>query len=172
MSIYSYHHSGNYHDDGYLNYAAWTGFLWALISQMGFGVMEWFYFHEDWSYLTGVGVEMFTWGMELVYGTIFIMWSLAFINDINWGRYYFRTVQWLVPASWAVAIAANVCILLGAIGSEDDPIILLYPFGYDLIFVGLGAIIYFGLGQGNVNYYRWDEQTWWNNEDDDWFIIF
>ena len=166
-----YYDEGNYQDSGYLGYAAWTGFIWAVISQMGYGVMEWFYYSEDWSYLTGVGIEMFTWGMEIIYVTIFVMWAAAFSNDADWARFYFRTVQWLVPASWAVAIVANICILVGTI-QEDDAVILLYPLGYDIVFAGLGAIVYFGLGQGNVNYYRWDETTWWNNADDDWFFLF
>ena len=166
-----YYDEGNYQDSGYLGYATWTGFIWAIISQMGYGVMEWFYYSEDWSYLTGVGIEMFTWGMEIIYVTIFVMWAAAFSNDADWARFYFRTVQWLVPASWAVAIVANICILVGTI-QEDDAVILLYPLGYDIVFAGLGAIIYFGLGQGNVNYYRWDETTWWNNADDDWFFLF
>ena len=166
-----YYDTGNYQNSDYLGYAAWTGFIWAIISQMGYGTMEWFYYHEDWSYLTGVGVEMFTWGMEIIYVTVFIMWAAAFSNDARWGEYYFRTVQWLAPASWAVALVASLCIIFGVIG-EDDPIILLYPIVYDAIFVGLGALIYFGLGQGNVDYYRWKQQAWWNQEDDDWWIIF
>ena len=167
-----YYDEGNYQNSDYLGYAAWTGFIWAILSQMGYAVMEWFYFHEDWSYLTGVGVEMFSWGMEIIYVTIFIMWGTAFSNDARWGEYYFRTVQWLAPASWAVATVATICMFFGALGSEDDAIILLYPIAYDAIFVGLGALVYFGLGQGNVDYYRWNQQSWWNNEKDDWFIIF
>ena len=165
-----YYDEGTYHDGGYLGYAAWTGFIWAIISQMGYGVMEWFYYSEDWSYLTGVGVEMFTWGMEIVYVTIFAFWAAAFSNEKDWSKTYFRVVQWLVPASWAVAVVASVCIIVGTI-QEDDPVILLYPLGYDIVFAGLGSIIYFGLGEGNMMYYRWDETSWWNHADDDWFWL-
>ena len=38
-----YYDGGNYQNGDYLGYAAWTGFIWAVLSQMGYGTMEWFY---------------------------------------------------------------------------------------------------------------------------------
>ena len=114
---------------------------------------------------------MLSWGMEVTYGTILVMWVLAFTHWIDWARYYFRTIQFIVPASWAVVLAANLCFIAGTI-MKEDPTIMWYPGIFDIFFVGIGAIIYFALGEGNMYYYRWDEMYWWRYESDDWFIIF
>merc|ERR1712048_689360 len=132
----------------------------------GFGAREWFYESDQWYYANTLGVDMLTWGMEMIFITILIMWAIAFNHDADWAKYYFRTVQWLVPASWAVALVANLAFFIAAI-QGDDPIMLLYPFIYDLFFFAIGSIIYWGLGDGNVNFYRWNEMSWWR-QDGDW----
>ena len=166
-----YYDVGDYHDSNYTASAVWTGIIWACLSQMGYGAMEWLYSPEEWTYATGVAVEMLTWGMELIFGGLFTMWALAFINNANWAKYYFRSIQWLVPGAWAVAFVANVCFLVGTF-QDDDPIMLFYPLVYDILFIGFGAIVYFWLGEGNMNYYRWDEASWWKYNTTEWFIIF
>ena len=166
-----YYHVGDYKDNDYWGYAAITGFLWACLSQLGLGPMYWFYDQSNWGLAIDIGAHMLSWGMEVIFGLIFIWWGLAFTHYVDYGRIYFRVIQFLVPASWAVVLAANLCFIAGTI-MKEDPVIITYPIIFDVFFFGIGAIIYFVLGEGNMHYYRWDEMNWWRYDSDDWFIIF
>ena len=152
-----YYTESQYQNDDYVGYAAWTGFIWAVISQMGYAGMEVFWTKDlELHRMTNIGIMMLTYGIEVIYGIIFLFWTLAFINNYNWGRFYFRTIQWLVPTSWFVSIMANLFIFFGIGQKSTDGWVWLYPFSHDLIFLALGATVYYGLGSGNVEYYRWD----------------
>ena len=157
-----------------MGYAALTGFLWGFLSQIGLGTMylKWYRDNKiNWGLAIDIGMHILAWGMEVTYVAILTMWGLAFSHSVDYGRYYFRTIQLVVPASWAVVLTGNLCLIAGAIMGED-PLILIYPAVFDFFFIGIGAIIYYALGEGNMHYYRWNEMTWWRLESDDWFIIF
>ena len=63
--------------------AAWAGVLWIFLSQLGYGIFETeTRVHGRYEeYMTGVGFSLMTWVNEIVFGTIFILFTLAYIHE-------------------------------------------------------------------------------------------
>ena len=145
-----------------------------MLSQLGYGITETenriqMNYNE---FMTGVGFSLMTWVNELVFGTIFILYTIAYIHEQKYQHAYFRTIQALVPATWANCLVANIMFVIG-IFWDENPIYIIYPIVYDVFFFMFGAIIYYVLGPKMALYYRWNEQSWWEPyEGDKWWELF
>ena len=154
--------------------AAWAGVMFAMLSQLGYGIFETeAHIGKFQEYMTGIGFSLMTWVNEIVFGTITILWALSYIEKRKYSYAYFRAIQWLSPATWANCVVANIMVILGIFWGEN-PIYIIYPLVYDVFFFMFGSLIYYVTGPKMVRFYRWDERQWYEPyyEDNHWWELF
>ena len=80
---------------------------------------------------------------------------------------YYKAIVWLMPATWFLALWVTISFIVAATEEGADVgLSILYFFIYDAFLVGFEAIAWY-IAPYNVNYYRWNEQEWWNYETED-----
>ena len=98
-------------------------------------------------------------------------WLLAYIKSDNriWQKIYYRAIAWGIPLSWVLALWAGIALLVG--GSQFPNVTYNYwdighAVGYMALLAGLEVLAWY-LAPGNVKFYKWDQQEWWNYNAED-----
>merc|ERR1712110_985282 len=111
-----------------------------------------------------------------VFGAMGTFWLLAYIKTDSriMQKIYYRAIAWGIPLSWVLALWAGIALLVG--GSQYPHMVsgvteynyndIGYAIGYMVVLAGLEALAYY-LAPGNVKFYKWDQQEWWNYNEED-----
>ena len=108
-------------------------------------------------------------GIGAIFNGLGIFWLLAYIKKDNriFQKIYYRAIAWAIPLSWIVALWILIAFIVG--GTQVGGNIgfdLGYGFGLWAVLGGLEALAWY-LAPGNVKFYKWDEQDWWNYSSED-----
>ena len=106
--------------------------------------------------------------LPIMNATMALIWLLAYIKKPVMQLIYYRAITWMIPIGWTMLFAQLICLIIGGAMNSG------HSFGVD-IGLALMEILFSGLYDGlayfyapkNVEYYRWDEQDWWNYEPDE-----
>ena len=111
-------------------------------------------------------------GSTAIYGIQTIFWGLAYIKDPWFQKAYFKSTGILTISSWVLSVFVAVAFIVGALITEDEnmaPTRLVNNMVYMIVFVVgvivIDLIVYLGMGEQVMKYYKWDEQDWWNGEE-------
>ena len=102
------------------------------------------------------------------------MWLLSYIKLDNRTiqKIYYRAIAWIIPLSWLFTFMMLIAFivggtqgytnLLGGYGTGNIGPDIGIAFGFIIWIGGLQALAWWFAGEGVVEYYRWNEQPWWN----------
>ena len=111
-------------------------------------------------------------GSTAIYGALTVFWLLAYIKDPWFQKAYFKSTGILTISSWVLSVFVAIAFIVGAVVTDDEtlePLQLVNNMVYMTIFVVavivIDLIVYLGMGEQVMNYYKWDQQDWWNGEE-------
>ena len=111
-------------------------------------------------------------GSTAIYGTLTVFWLLAYIKDPWFQKAYFKSTGICTIASWVLSVLVAIFFIVGAVVTDNEtlePKQLVNNMVYMTVFVVavivVDLIVYLGMGEQVMNYYKWDQQDWWNGEE-------
>ena len=90
-------------------------------------------------------------------------------------KLYFRAIAWIIPVSWlhclyvmgaAIAAAYDARDVAEELGGPRVGSNIIYAFSW-WTFMGAFECLAWFLAPRVVKFYKWDEQSWWNFNNDD-----
>ena len=111
-------------------------------------------------------------GSTAIYGTLTVFWLLSYIKDPWFQKAYFKSTGICTISSWVLSVFVAIAFIVGAVVTENEtlmPLQLMHNMVYMTVFVVavivVDLIVYLGMGEQVMKYYKWDEQDWWNGEE-------
>ena len=123
-------------------------------------------------------------GSALIFGSLFLFSLFSWIQTDNrvMQKVYYRFIAWLIPMSWVLAVWIMVAAIWAASTQTElwkfyeanwknmssDSVLrkaYLKPLWMFLIWVGFTGLFEFVawyMREKVVNFYRWNDQEWWN----------
>ena len=100
-----------------------------------------------------------------IFGALGTFWLFAYLkhNEKRIAqKFYYRSIAWLIPMSWVVALWIFIALIVGGTqtGGEIGRDIGI-AFIYWVVLAGGEALAWF-LAPRASKFYRWQEQDWWN----------
>ena len=174
----------------YLGFAVGMGMIWLVASQTPLMLVEYWVKPNRWASIveillglqntTVVGHTLWTqyaftsmaYGSQAVFGTMFILFLLAFIQKTNFQKAYYMGMTYLTYISWALGAWVLTAFILGATlddemgGVDEIGYNIMYGLIYVAVMISLQMGAGYGLGPKTAEYYRWMDQEWWMQEED------
>merc|ERR1712007_17310 len=154
-----------WHYGHHANASVWSQLMWALLANIGWELTP----VKDvnpatFSYnsVTKSAWDTMLYGCEGIFGTLLILNWFAYIKDPLMHKVYFFAIVFGMMFSWLLALSVNILFLAGGLMDGADWSNLYVPLIFDLFLFGFEAIVVYAVGPGMVDYYRWNEQDWWN----------
>ena len=97
-----------------------------------------------------------------------MFWLLAYIRKEGgmFQRLYYRAIAWAVPLSWVFAVWALIAFIVGGLQEYGDLGMNLIWWIVYAILMGGGQTLAWWLAPSAVKFYKWDQQSWWNYNND------
>ena len=103
-------------------------------------------------------------GSTSIYGLLTIFWLLAYIKEPWAQKVYFKSTGVLTIASWVLSVFVGSAFIVGSFITENEsfaPKQLVNNMVYMSVFVVgvivVDLIVYLGMGEQVMKYYKWDE---------------
>ena len=113
-----------------------------------------------------------SYGSAAIWGLLTISWLLAYIKKPWFQKAYYMSTSILTIISWVLALFVAGAFTYGGLvtGNEDSmPKRLAFNMIYMSVFVVgvivVDLIVFLGMGEGLVKFYKWDEQEWWGGNE-------
>ena len=156
-----------YDDNGYPRNKAWD----YAITQVGpyittavYGVTQW----------TKIAWMAMAYGSAGIWGVQTLMWAISYVKKPSYQKAYFISLKALTIVSWFLAIFVASAFLIGGLITEDEatmPTNIVYNSIYASVFVVavivVDLIVFLGMYEQNVRYYKVYERDWWKKNDEE-----
>ena len=109
-----------------------------------------------------------SYGSAAIWGLLTISWLLAYIRKPWFQKAYYMSASILTIVSWVLALFVAAAFTVGGLVTDNEnaePLRLSFNMIYMSVFVVavvvIDLIVFLGMGEGLVKFYKWDEQEWW-----------
>ena len=165
----------------YLGWAIGVGLIWAVASQVPYNVFRFWVFPGAWipevvylanqwnkvtdglSMWTRVAWESMAYGSEAIFGSMTLMWLLAFIPNKDIAKAYQWTMDIGILLSWGLCLWVITAFILGGVITDgvadeiatDDDIgfNVMYGLIYTALVIGFEALAEYALQPNAIKYY-------------------
>ena len=110
-------------------------------------------------------------GSAGIWGLLSLIWMLSYVKKPSYQKAYFKSLNILTIVSWILAIFVAAAFLVGALVTDDEetmPKELVFNMIYASVFVVavivVDLIVYLGMYEQNILYYKVYERDWWNKD--------
>ena len=113
-----------------------------------------------------------SYGSAAIFGLLTISWLLAYIKKPWFQKAYYMSASILTIISWVLSLFVAAALTVGGLVTDNEtaePKRLAYNMIYLAVYtvgvIVVDLIVFLGMGEGLVKFYKWDEQEWWGGND-------
>ena len=121
---------------------------------------------------TRIAWQAMSYGSAGVFGLLTISWLLAYIKKPWFQKAYYMSASILTIVSWVLSLFVAAAFTVGGLVTDNadaEPKRLAFNMIYMAVYVVgvivVDLIVFLGMGEGLVKFYKWDEQEWWGGNE-------